>query len=83
MECVLVAPSVASAQRAVLAGKIDAAYEHALAGLRERHPVSFYDESGRLPDDAFRDSSHGNKRGSVLFSAIVADEVVLPRFSSP
>ena len=83
MECVLVAPPVASAQRAVLDGKIDAAYKSALAGLRERYGVAFYDESARLPDDAFRDSSHGNRHGGVLFSAIVADELVLPRFSSP
>jgi len=83
MECVLVAPPVASAQRAILAGDIDAAYKAALAGLREKYGVAFYDESARLPDDAFRDSSHGNKRGGALFSAIVADELVLPRFSSP
>ena len=83
MECVLVAPPVASAQRAVLDGKIDAAYQRALTGLRQKYPVAFYDESERLPDDAFRDSSHGNRHGNALFSAIVADELVLPRFSSP
>jgi hypothetical protein len=82
MECVLVAPPVASAQRAILGGKLDAAYRAALAGLFAQYPVAFYDESARLPDDAFRDSSHGNHRGTGLFSAIVADEVVAPRFGA-
>ncbi|HTO54288.1 MAG TPA: hypothetical protein VMR50_12965 [Myxococcota bacterium] len=83
IDCVLVAPPVASAQRAILDGKIDAAYESALERVRGEPQVPFYDESARLPDQAFHDSSHGNKRGGALFSEIMADEVVLPRLAPP
>ena len=80
IECVLVESPVTSYHRDVLGGDIQRTFTQALDGARTRHPVEFLDLSARMPDDAFRDSTHGNPDGAARFSAIVADEVIAPRW---
>ena len=80
IECVLVEAPISSTQRALLAGHIDGAFRQALARVQAKYGVAFEDFSDRLPDDGFRDSTHGNRSGGERFSAIVADEVIEPRW---
>jgi hypothetical protein len=80
IECVLVEPPITTTQRAIIAGRMDTAFRETLARVRAKHPIPFLDFSDRLPDDGFRDSSHGNHSGGERFSVIVADEVIEPRW---
>jgi hypothetical protein len=80
IECVFVESPVTSTHRELLEGHIDDSFRAALATVQARRTVEFLDFSDRIPDDGFRDSSHGNRLGGERFSAIVADEVIAPRW---
>jgi hypothetical protein len=80
IECVLVEPPISSGHRAMLAGRIEDAFHAALAAVQSQRQVEFLDFGDRLPDDGFRDSTHGNRSGGARFSEIVADEVIAPRW---
>jgi hypothetical protein len=80
IECVLIEPPISSAHRAILAGDPDREFRAALARMQAEHAFPFADFSDRLPDDGFHDSTHGSRSGGERFSAIVADEVIEPRW---
>lgn len=80
IECVLVESPVTSAHREILDGQVSSTFREALARVQQERPVDFLDFSARLRDDGFRDSTHGNRIGGERFSAIVADEVIEPRW---
>ncbi|MFI5314539.1 MAG: hypothetical protein ACHQ6T_02480, partial [Myxococcota bacterium] len=80
IECLLIESPLSSSLREILDGKIDDAFHAALAGVQAKYDVSFQDFSARLGDDGFHDSSHGNRAGGAVFSSIVADEVIEPRW---
>jgi hypothetical protein len=80
VHCVFVESPVTSFHRAMLDGHIESIFRGALERVQEKSPIEFIDLSARLPDDGFRDSTHGNHSGADRFSAIFADEVIEPRW---
>jgi hypothetical protein len=80
IECVVVVPPISSAHRELLHGHIEDTFAKAIAKLRETDPFPYGDFSDRLPDAGFHDSTHGNRAGGEQFSAIVANEVIAPRW---
>ena len=80
IECVVVVPPISSAHRKLLEGRIEGSFQDALARVQAEHAFAFGDFSDRLADDGFHDSTHGNRSGGERFSAIVADEVIEPRW---
>lgn len=75
---ILVGVPVSQPQRELYVRPIEESYTAFIADVTRRHGCRYFDMRHRVPDALFVDNHHADGQGCLLFSRILAEEVLAP-----
>jgi hypothetical protein len=80
---ILIGAPVSEVHRKAYTNQVDAVYRDYLHGLERAYGCRFIDCRDRVPDAYFLDHHHLGVEGGVLFSRLLANEILIPACAAP